>query len=98
MRSYQLRKKDTAIKNIVRRNDVFHTQQLEEYFKISKNYKKYGISDRVNKKNWTQLTKTIENKRYHLRSENDKKNSKKHNRNPIKQQTEICVKMTKNQR
>ena len=76
VRSYQLRKKDTAMKNIVRRNDVFHTQQLEEYFKISKNYKKYGISDRVNKKNWTQLTKTVENKRYHLRSENDEKNSK----------------------
>ena len=51
--SYQLRKKDTAMNNIVRRNDVFDTQQLEEYFKISKIYKKYGTSDRVNKTNWT---------------------------------------------
>ena len=86
------------MKNIVRRNDVFHTQQLEEYFKMSKKYKKYGTCDRVNKKNWTQLTKTIENKIYQIRSENDETISKKRKRNPIKQQTERCVKMTKNQR
>ena len=84
--------------NIVRRNDVFDTQQLEEYFKISKIYKKYGTSDRVNKTNWTQFTKTVENKRYDLTSENDYTNSKKRNRNPIQQQTERCVQMTKNQR
>ena len=86
------------MKNIVRRNDVFDTQQLEEYFKISKIYKKYGTSDRVNKTNWTQFTKTVENKRYHLRSENYYTNSKKRNRNPIQQQTERCVQMTQNQR
>ena len=59
------------------------------------------------KKNWTKITKTVENKRYHLRSENDETldsiepvtgNSKKRNRNPIKQDTERCVKITKNQR
>ena len=61
--SYQLRKKNTAMKNIVRRNDVFDTEQLEELFKLSKNYKNYGTSDRVNKTNWTQLTKTAENKK-----------------------------------
>ena len=44
---YQLRKKDTAMKNIVSINDVFDTQQLEMSFKISKKYKKYGTSDRV---------------------------------------------------
>ena len=59
------------MKNIVGKNDSFHTQELEEYFKMSKNYKKYVTCDRVNKTNWTQLTKTIENKRYQLRSEND---------------------------
>ena len=85
----------------------FHTQQLEESFKMSKNYKTYGTSDRVKKRNWTQLSKTVENKTYNLRSENDETldsiepvtgNSKKGNRNPIKQQKERCVKMTKNQR
>ena len=86
------------MKNIVRRNDVFDTQQLEDYFNISKNYKKYGTADRVNKTNWTQLTKTAENKRYHLRSENDLKNSKKRNRNPMRQHTERCVKITNNHR
>ena len=59
------------MKNIVRRNYVVDTQQLEEYFKISRNYKQYGTSDRVNKTNWTEVTKTLQNKRYHLRSEND---------------------------
>ena len=38
------------MKNTVTRNDFFHTQQLEQSFKISKNYKKYGTSDRVKKK------------------------------------------------
>ena len=84
------------------RNDVFDTQKLEESFKISKNYKKYGTSDRVKKRR-----NTVENKRYHLRSENDETldsiepvtgNSKKGNRNPIKQQTERCVQTSKNQR
>ena len=52
--------------------------------------------------------KTVDNKRYNLRSENDETldsiepvtgNLKKGNRNPIKQQqTERCVKMNKNQR
>ena len=102
MRSYQLRKKDKGTKNVVGRIDVFDTQQLEESFKMSKNYKKYGTSDRV--KNFS---KTVENKRYHLRSDNDETvdsielvtgNSKKGNRNPIKQHTERCVKMTKKQR
>ena len=100
--SYQLKKKDKSRKNVVERKDVFDTQQLEESFKFSKNYKKYGTSDRVKK-----LRNTVENKRYHLRSENDETldsiepvtgNLKKGNRNPIKQQTERCVKMTKNQR
>ena len=58
-------------------------------------------------KNWTQLSKTVENKTYNLRSENDETldsiepvtgNSKKTNRNPIKMQTERSVKMTNNQR
>ena len=102
VRSYQLRKKDKGTKNVMQRKDVFDTQQLEESFKMSKNYKKYGPSDRV--KN---VRKTVDNKRYHLRSDNDETldsiepvtgNSKKGNRNPIKQQTERCVKMTKNQR
>ena len=62
MWSYQLRKKDTAMKNIVWRNDVFHTQQLEESFKISKNYKKYGTSDRVNKKIWHNSPKLLRTK------------------------------------
>ena len=53
------------------------------------------------------MTKTVENKRYHLRSENYETldsiepvtgNSKKGNRNPIKQQTERCVQITNNQR
>ena len=52
-------------------------------------------------------TKTVENKRYHLRSENDERldsiecvtgNSKKGNINPINQKTERCVKITNNQR
>ena len=96
------------MKNIVRRNDVVDTQQLEESFKISRNYKKYGTSDIVKKTNCTEVTKTVENKRYHIRSENDETldsiqpvtgNSKKANRNPIKQQqTERCVKITNNQR
>ena len=106
--SYQLKKKeDKGTKNVVERKDFFHTQQLEESFKMSKNYKTYGTSDRVKKRNWTQLSKTLENKRYNLRSENDETldliepvtgNSKKSNRNPIKQQTERCVKITNNQR
>ena len=44
--NYQLRKTDTAMKNIVSRNDVLDTQQLEESFKMSKNYKKYVTCDR----------------------------------------------------
>ena len=100
--SYQLRKKDKGTKNVVERKNVFDTQKLEESFKMSKNYKKYGTSDRVKK-----IRKTVENKRYHLRSDNDETldsiepvtgNSKKGNRNPIKQQTERCVQMTKNHR
>ena len=88
--SYQLTKKDKGTKNVLERKDVFDTQKLEESFKISKNYKQYGTSDRV--KN---VRKTVENKRYHLRSDNDETfdsiepvtgNSKKGNRNPIKQQ------------
>ena len=85
------------------RKDVFDTQELEESFNISKNYKQYGTSDRV--KN---VRKTVENERYHLRSDNDETldsiepvtgNSKKGNRNPIKQQqTERSVKITNNQR
>ena len=102
MSSYQLRKKDKVTKNVVERKDIFDTQKLEESFKMSKNYKKYGTSDRVKK-----IRKTVENKRYHLRSDNDETldsiepvtgNSKKGNRNPIKQQTERGVKMTKKQR
>ena len=50
------------MKNIVRRNDVFDTQQLEKAFKMSKNYKKYGTSDRVKKTNWTPLTKPLRTK------------------------------------
>ena len=105
--SYPFRKKDKGTKNVVERKDVFDTQQLEESFKISKNYKKYGTSDRLKMTNWTQLSKTVENNRYHLRSENDetldsiepvKGNSKKCNRNPIKKQTERCVQITNNQR
>ena len=106
--SYQMKKKeDKGTKNVVKRKDVFDTQTLEESFKMSKNYKTYGTSDRVKKRNWTQVTNTVENKRYNLRSENDEtldsiepvtENSKKGNRNPIKQQTDRCVKMTKNQR
>ena len=59
------------MKNIVRKIDLFDTHKFEEFLKISKKYKKYGTSDRVNKTNWTQLTKTVESKRYHLRSDND---------------------------
>ena len=53
------------------------------------------------------IRKTVENKRYHLRSDNDETldsiepvtgNSKKGNRNAIKQQTEICLQITKKQR
>ena len=107
MRSYPLRKNDTAMKNIVKRKDVFDTQQLEQSLKISKIYKKYGTSDRVQKKNSTQLTKTVENKIYNIKSENDETlysiylvtgNLKKCNRNPIKKQTETCVQITNNQR
>ena len=96
------KKKHKGTKNVVERKDVFHTQKLEESFKISKNYKKYGTSNRVKK-----IRKTVENKRYHLRSDNDEtldsiepltKNSKKGNRNPIKEQTERCVQMTKKHR
>ena len=104
VRSYQLRKnEEKGRKNVVERKDVFETQELQESFKISKNYKQYGTSDRV--KN---VRKTVENKRYHLRSDNDETldsiepvtgKSKKGNRNPIKQQqTERCVQMTNNQR
>ena len=106
--SYQMKKKeDKGTKNVVKRKDVFDTQKLEESFKMSKNYKTYGTSDRVKKRNWTQVTNTVENKRYNLRSENDETldsiepvtgNSKKRNRNPIKQQTERSVKITNNQR
>ena len=63
MHSYQLGKKeDKGMKNVVEKNDVFHTQQLEESFKMSKNYKTCGTSERVKKRNWTQLSKTVENK------------------------------------
>ena len=88
--------------NIVRRNDVFDTHQLEEYFEISKSYNNYGTSHTVQKTNRTQLTK-----RYPLRIENDDilhsiepftANTKKRRRNPIKQETERSVKMTNNQR
>ena len=106
--SYQMKKKeDKGTKNVVERNDVFDTQKLEKSFKMSKNYKTYGTSDRVKKRNWTQVTNTVENKRYNIRSENDDTldsiepvtgNSKKRNRNPIKQQTERSVKITNNQR
>ena len=106
MSSYQLRKKEEKdTKNVVETNNVFDTQRLEESFKMSKNYKKYGTSEK--KTNRTRLHKTVENKRYNLRSENDETldsielvtgNSKKGNRNPIKQQTERCVKITNNQR
>ena len=106
--SYQMKKKeDKGTKNVVKRKDVFDTQKLEESFKMSKNYKTYGTSDRVKKRNWKQVTNTVENKRYNLRSENDETldsiepvtgNSKKSNRNPIKQQTERSVKITNNQR
>ena len=106
--SYQMKKKeDKGTKNVVERNNVFDTQKLEESFKMSKNYKTYGTLDRVKKRNWTQVTNTVENKRYNLRSENDETldsiepvtgNSKKCNRNPIKQQTERSVKITNNQR
>ena len=100
--TYQLRKKDKGTKNVVERKDAFDTQHLEESFKMFKNYKKYGTSDRVQK-----LRNTVENKKYHLRSDNDETldsiepvtaKLKKGNRNPINQQTERCVKMTKNQR
>ena len=100
--SYQLKKKDKGTKKVVERKDVFHTQQLEESFKMSNNYKTYGISDRVKK-----IRKTVDNKRYHLRSDNDETldsiepltgKSKKGNRNPIKQQTERGVKFTNNER
>ena len=100
--SYQLKRQDKGTKNIVERKDVFHTQKLEESFKMSKNYKKYGTSDRVKK-----ISKTVENKRYHLRSDNDETldsiepvtgNSKKGNRNPIKQQTDRSVQMPKKHR
>ena len=47
--SYQLKKKDKGTKNVVEIKDDFDTQQLEESFKMSKNYKKYGTSDRVQK-------------------------------------------------
>ena len=47
MSSYKVRKNDKGTKNVVERNDVFDTQQLEESFKMSKNYKKYGTSDKV---------------------------------------------------
>ena len=106
--SYQMKKKeDKGTNNVVKRKDVFDTQKLEESFKMSKNYKTYGTSDRVKKRNWTQVTNTVENKRYNLRSENDETldsiepvtgNSKKRNRNPIRQQTERSVKITNNQR
>ena len=100
--SYQLKRKDKGTKNVVDRKDVFQTQKLEESFKMSKNYKKYGTSDKVKK-----ISKTVENKRYHLRSDNDETldsiepvtgNSKKGNRNPMKQQTERSVQMTKKHR
>ena len=88
------------MKNIVRRNDVVDTQQLEESFKISRKYKRYGTSDRVNKTNWTEVTKTVQNKRYHLRSENDETldSIEPVTGNPIKQHTERCVQITNNQR
>ena len=104
--SYQLRKKEEkGMKNVVETKNVFDSQQLEESFKMCKNYKKYGTSEK--KTNWTRLHKTVENKRYHLRSENDETldsiepvtgNSKKGNRNPIKPHTERYVKVTNNQR
>ena len=59
------------------------------------------------KRYWTQLTKTVENKIYNIRSENDETlysiylvtgNLKKRNRNPIKKLTERCVQITNNQR
>ena len=102
MSIFQLRKNEKGTKNVVERNGVFDTQQLEEYFRMSKNYKNYGKSDTVKK-----LRKTVENKRYHLKSENNETlesiedltgNSKKGNRNRMKQQTDRCVKMTNNKR
>ena len=48
--SYQLRKKDKGTKNVVERKNVFHTQKLEESFKMSKIYKTYGTCHRVKKK------------------------------------------------
>ena len=60
--SYQLRKKEEkATKNVVEKNNGFDTQQLEESFKMCKNYKKYGTSEK--KTNWIRLHKIVENKR-----------------------------------
>ena len=42
--SYQLKNKGKGTKNVVEIKDDFDTQQLEESFKMSKNYKKYGTS------------------------------------------------------
>ena len=53
MSSYQLRKKDKGTKNVVERKDVFGTQQLQEYFKMSKNYNKYGTEQERQIKSYT---------------------------------------------
>ena len=99
---FQLTKEEQRYEECNGQKRVFDTQQLEESFKMSKNYKKYGKYDRVKK-----IRKTLENKRYNLRSENDETldsielvtgNLRKGKINPIKQQIERCVKITNNQR
>ena len=86
------------------RKDVFDTQKLENCLKMSKNYKKYGTSHRVKEKIEHNSPKHLTTK--DVISEVEiidsidpvTANCKKGNRNPIKQHTEICLRITNNQR
>ena len=86
----------------LKKNDSLATQELEESFKMSKNYKKYGASNRP--KIPKQITKRAENKRYHLRSDNDQtldsiepvtENFQQVDRNPMNQQMQKRVHISK---
>ena len=97
--SYPPRNKDKPTQNLLKKNDSFVAQELEESFNMSKNYRKYGVSNRTTIPR--SVTKRAENKRYHLRSDNDQmldsvtQNFQQVDRNPMNQQMQKRVQISK---
>ena len=100
--SYPPRNKDKPTQNLLKKNDSFVAQELEESFNMSKNCRKYGVSNRTTIPR--SVTKRAENKRYHLRSHNDQmfdsiepvtQNFQQVDRNPMNQQMPKRVQISK---